>query len=104
MSVWLFLCCISVIGAKKPYNVLFVVVDDLRYSNIDSTLSHFMIITLWNLCRTELGGPYGQNDLVYTPNFEAIMDRAFTFTQLNRDIYIINSIIIQYAQIYSSIK
>ena len=50
---------ILVANSKKPYNVLFIVVDDLR---------------------TELGGPYGQSDLIYTPNLEAIMDRAFTFT------------------------
>eukprot|EP01084_Bolivina_argentea_P064865 118248_1 len=49
----------TVNAVKKRYNVLFVVVDDLR---------------------TELGGAYGQNDLMYTPNFEAIMDRSFTFT------------------------
>ena len=43
----------------KPFNILFVVSDDLR---------------------TEIGGPYGQNDILYTPNFEALMNRGFTFT------------------------
>lgn len=57
LTLTLFLTVI--LSAKDRYNVLFVVVDDLR---------------------TELGGPYGQNDLIYTPNFEAIMDRSFTFT------------------------
>eukprot|EP01084_Bolivina_argentea_P123501 218857_1 len=46
-------------SVQTRYNVLFVAVDDLR---------------------TELGGPYGQQDLIYTPNLEAMMDRAFTFT------------------------
>ena len=41
------------------YNILFIVVDDLR---------------------TELGGPYGENELLYTPNFDSFMNRAFTFT------------------------
>eukprot|EP01084_Bolivina_argentea_P064864 118247_1 len=40
------------------YNVLFIVIDDLR---------------------TEIGGAYGQND-IYTPNLEAMMDSGFTFT------------------------
>ena len=47
------------VKADKPYNVLFVVADDLR---------------------PELGGHYQNSDLVYTPNFEAFMDRSFTFT------------------------
>ncbi len=49
----------SIAQNNKPYNVLFVVADDLR---------------------PELGGHYGNSDLVYTPNFEAFMDRSFTFT------------------------
>eukprot|EP01084_Bolivina_argentea_P093703 168486_1 len=44
---------------NKQYNILFVAFDDLR---------------------PELGGVYGQNDIIYTPNLEAFMDRSFTFT------------------------
>ena len=55
----LFLLVICAIVTSKPYNILFIVADDLR---------------------TELGGPYGQNDYVSTPNLEALMNRAFVFT------------------------
>eukprot|EP01084_Bolivina_argentea_P255057 428904_1 len=44
---------------SKPYNVLFIVSDDLR---------------------ADLGGYYGQNDIVFTPNIDAFQNRAFTFT------------------------
>eukprot|EP01083_Nonionella_stella_P052525 139333_1 len=44
---------------QSKYNVLFVVVDDLR---------------------AELGGHYGQSDIVSTPNFSSFMDNSFTFT------------------------
>eukprot|EP01084_Bolivina_argentea_P075637 137094_1 len=43
----------------KPYNILFVVSDDLR---------------------ADIGGYYGQNDIIYTPNIESFQDAAFTFT------------------------
>eukprot|EP01084_Bolivina_argentea_P297734 512983_1 len=46
-------------ASTKPYNILFIVADDLR---------------------ADLGGWYGQNDIVYTPNIEAFEDSAFTFT------------------------
>ena len=48
------------ITTSKPYNVLFIVSDDLR---------------------PEFGGAYGKNEVLYTPNIEAFMNRAFTFTQ-----------------------
>eukprot|EP01084_Bolivina_argentea_P255056 428903_1 len=44
---------------SKPYNVLFIVSDDLR---------------------ADIGGYYGQNDVIYTPNIDAFQNRAFTFT------------------------
>ena len=48
------------IGNSKPFNVLFIVSDDLR---------------------PEIGGAYGKDDVLYTPNLEAFMDKSFTFTQ-----------------------
>ena len=46
------------LGLSK-YNVLFIVSDDLR---------------------PEIGGAYGENDIISTPNFDAFQDRSFTFT------------------------
>ena len=39
-------------------NVLFIVVDDLR---------------------PEIGGAYGQDNIISTPNIDALIDRSFTF-------------------------
>lgn len=58
-SAWALLSIVSFVNAK-PYNVLFIVSDDLR---------------------PEFGGVYGKNEALYTPNMEAFMNRAFTFTQ-----------------------
>eukprot|EP01084_Bolivina_argentea_P093701 168483_1 len=44
---------------SKPFNVLFVISDDLR---------------------ADIGGYYGQNDIVYTPNINAFQAASFTFT------------------------
>ena len=48
-----------VLHSTAKYNVLFIVSDDLR---------------------PEVGGAYGQNDFISTPNIEALMDLGFTFT------------------------
>ena len=59
LAIILHILSITTNARDKPFNILFVVSDDLR---------------------TEIGGPYGQSDILYTPNFEALMNRAFTFT------------------------
>ena len=46
---------------SKQFNVLFIVADDLR---------------------ADLGGYYGQNDILYTPNIDSFQNRAFTFTHV----------------------
>eukprot|EP01084_Bolivina_argentea_P093704 168487_1 len=46
-------------SSTLPYNILFVVADDLR---------------------ADLGGYYGQQNIIYTPNLDAFQSRAFTFT------------------------
>ena len=56
-AIILFQICGNV--QSKPFNILFVVSDDLR---------------------ADIGGHYGQNDIVYTPNIDAFQNRAFTFT------------------------
>eukprot|EP01084_Bolivina_argentea_P255059 428906_1 len=43
----------------QPYNILFIVSDDLR---------------------ADLGKWYGQQDIIYTPNIDAFQDKGFTFT------------------------
>ncbi len=44
---------------SKTYNILFIVSDDLR---------------------ADLGGYYGQNDAVYTPNINSFQESSFSFT------------------------
>eukprot|EP01084_Bolivina_argentea_P255054 428901_1 len=57
LYLWFFLQ--STYTSNKRYNLLFVVSDDLR---------------------ADLGGYYGQNDIIYTPNLNAFQNIAFTFT------------------------
>ncbi len=44
---------------SKPQNILFVVSDDLR---------------------ADIGGYYGENNIVYTPNINEFQHSSFTFT------------------------
>ena len=60
LSIIFILLNISLIQSKQ-YNVLFIVADDLR---------------------ADLGGYYGQNDILYTPNIDSFQNRAFTFTHV----------------------
>ena len=59
LTIILYILFVITNAKNKPFNILFVVSDDLR---------------------TEIGGPYGESDILYTPNFEALMNRGFTFT------------------------
>eukprot|EP01084_Bolivina_argentea_P093700 168480_1 len=59
-SLWLLFGAVLAISTQsKPFNILFVVSDDLR---------------------ADLGGYYGQNDIIYTPNLDAFQNGAVTFT------------------------
>eukprot|EP01084_Bolivina_argentea_P028479 52920_1 len=59
MSTIILLLAINSALATQKYNVLFMVADDLR---------------------ADLGGHYGNQDIIYTPNIDSFQNRAFTFT------------------------
>ena len=64
MLTFLFSCFfaqLSYAAQLQKYNVLFIVSDDLR---------------------ADLGGHYGNQDIIYTPNLDAFESSAFTFTHV----------------------
>eukprot|EP01084_Bolivina_argentea_P131164 231563_1 len=71
--LWFF-CVAFIVHCKpqsSPYNILLVVSDDLR---------------------ADIGGYYGENDFIYTPNIDSFQNRAFTFTHAYTQIAVCNPV------------